>query len=160
GPSATDSGRPCRFADRGSQQGRRSDPSPRRRQAIGPPVKGKDTASCTDLVTLRPFEPADLALLAAWLRQPHGAPWDPRPEHDLERAASPPPGGSQAVVVAGATAVGYLRWQRVDRETLDSLGLPEIPANTVDADIVMSADAVGRELGPAALRALAEEIRR
>jgi ribosomal protein S18 acetylase RimI-like enzyme len=114
-----------------------------------------------DLVTLRRFEPSDLGLLARWLREPHVARWYARPETDLAWASNPPSGGGQAIVGSGGSEVGYLRWQRVARETLDELGLPEIPANSVDADILMSQEGgVGRGLGPAALRALAAEIRR
>jgi GNAT superfamily N-acetyltransferase len=87
--------------------------------------------------------------------------WYARPEADLAWASNPPSGGGQAIVVSGGSEVGYLRWERVARETLDELGLPEIPANSVDADILMSQEGgVGRGLGPAALRALAAEIRR
>jgi RimJ/RimL family protein N-acetyltransferase len=112
-------------------------------------------------VTLQPFRAAHLRRLSVWLRQPHVARWYPQPEENLAWAADPPPGGSQAIIAYGASEVGYLRWQRVSRETLDALGLPEIPANAVDADILIGAEGdVGKGSGPAALKALAAELRR
>ena len=115
----------------------------------------------SDLVTLRPFEPSHLPRLARWLRAPHVARWYPEPESNLAWAAAPPPGGSQALIASGPHEVGYLRWQRVDRETLDALDLFEIPAGSVDADILIGeAGDVGRGAGPAALCALAAELAR
>lgn len=111
-------------------------------------------------ITLKPFLPTHLPLLAQWLRQPHVVPWYPEPEANLEWAASPPAGGSQAIIASGADDVGWLRWQRVDRDTLDALGLRDIPANSVDADILIGERAlVGRGLGPAALAALIAKVR-
>jgi aminoglycoside 6'-N-acetyltransferase len=111
-------------------------------------------------VALRTFLPSHLPLLSRWLRQPHVAPWYPEPEANLEWAASPPAGGSQAIIASGADEVGWLRWQRVDRDTLDSLGLRDVPANSVDADILIGEPAlIGRGLGPAALAALIAKVR-
>lgn len=111
-------------------------------------------------VTLQPFQPSHLALLAAWLKEPHVARWYPRPEDDLARAMNPPAGGSHAIVAWGTAEVGYIRWQHVDRHVLDALGLHEVPANSVDIDILLGREgAVGKGLGPAALAALAAELR-
>ena len=110
-------------------------------------------------ITLRPFEPRHRVLLERWLREPHVARWYARPEENLAWADAPPSGGAQAIIAAGDSEVGYLRWQRVDRETLDGLGLHEIPTNSVDADILIGADGAGGGVGPAALIALAERLR-
>ena len=112
-------------------------------------------------VSLRPFTVPDLDRLAGWLRESHVAPWYPRPADDLAGARAPAPGGDQAIITVGGEAVGYLRWQRVARETLDALGLCEIPAGSVDADILLGeARVLGRGIGPAALEALARELLR
>jgi RimJ/RimL family protein N-acetyltransferase len=112
-------------------------------------------------VTLRPFEPTDLARLAEWLRAPHVAPWYAEPEEDLAWATAPPSGGAQAIIVSDGAAVGYLRWQRVDREALDALGLHEIPNGSVDADILIGeTGGTGRGIGPLALSALVAELQR
>jgi RimJ/RimL family protein N-acetyltransferase len=112
-------------------------------------------------VILEPFLPTYLGVLEAWLRQPHVARWYPTPEENLTWATAPPAGGHQAIIVRGEAGVGYLRWQQVDRATLDELGLWEVPEGSVDADILIGSEGmVGRGIGPAALLALAAKIRR
>lgn len=119
------------------------------------------TVSARPPVTLQPFLPVHLELLSGWLRQPHVARWYPHPDENMAWAASPPAGGFQAIIACRALEVGYLRWQHVDRDTLDSLGLFEIPANAVDADILLGDTVhVGRGIGPDALEALAAELAR
>jgi aminoglycoside 6'-N-acetyltransferase len=111
-------------------------------------------------VTLRPFRPEHLVQLASWLREPHVARWFAYPEANLEWARKPPDGGEHAVIACGDQAVGYLRWQRVDRSTLDALGLHEIPENSVDADILVGVpDGVGHGIGPRALELLVAQLR-
>jgi hypothetical protein len=40
---------------------------------------------------------------------------------------NPPEAGAQALIDWDGRPIGYLRWQKVSRETLDSLRLIEIP---------------------------------
>jgi aminoglycoside 6'-N-acetyltransferase len=113
----------------------------------------------TTVVTLQPFRPEHIALLAAWLEEPHVAPWYARPDENLEWARQPPAGAEHAIIALDARAVGYLRWQRVDRATLHSLGLDEIPENSVDADILIGrAGGFGNGIGPRALNLLAKRL--
>src|SRR5262245_12025887 len=110
---------------------------------------------------LQVFTRSHLALLARWLAAPHVARWYRDPQGILTWARTPPPEGSQAIIAWAGRAVGYLRWQRVSRATLDSLGLSKIPANSVDADILIGPEAdVGQGVGPAALGELVAALRR
>jgi aminoglycoside 6'-N-acetyltransferase len=114
-----------------------------------------------DAVSLTSFDRGQAPLLADWLARPHVARWHPEPEAWLGAALNPPPDGAQALIALGAQPIGYLRWRKVSRETLDTLGLLEIPAGGVDIDILIGeTDCVGRGLGPRALAALVETLRR
>ena len=110
-------------------------------------------------VSLVPFERNHAALLAKWLARPHVARWHPDPDAWLHWALNPPPAGSHALIACGGRPIGYLRWQKVGRETLDSLGLLEIPRDSVDIDILIGEpDGVGHGLGPRALSILVEKL--
>jgi RimJ/RimL family protein N-acetyltransferase len=111
-------------------------------------------------ITLEPFAQSHLGLLSVWLRRPQVARWYPEPEENVAWAASPPQGGSHALIACEARPVGYIRWQVVDRETLDSVGLYEIPANAVDIDLLLGeAEYLGKGLGPAGLEELVVRLR-
>ncbi|MGI2907191.1 GNAT family N-acetyltransferase [Tolypothrix sp. VBCCA 56010] len=111
-------------------------------------------------VTLVPFRSGDAALLSRWLRAPHVAQWYPEPQEHLDWALCPPVGGERAAIAVNGARVGYLRWQVVSREILDSVGLKEIPANSVDIDMLIGETSyVGRGIGPQALRLLIERLR-
>jgi aminoglycoside 6'-N-acetyltransferase len=110
-------------------------------------------------LSLVPFAPPNLVLLEAWLKRPHVARWYPHPDENLGWAATPPPGGSHVLIAVRNVPVGYIRWQVVDRETLDSVGLNEVPANAVDIDLLLGEqDYVGRGIGPAALELLVKQL--
>lgn len=122
------------------------------------------------MVELLPFTNADLPQLARWLQAPAVSPWYPDPARDLALAQAPPAGGERALIgltlpghaaPRAARAVGFIRWQCVDRETLDALGLPELPHNAVDVDILIGEEAaLGLGVGPRALELLAEVLQR
>ncbi len=63
------------------------------------------------------------------------------------------------MITKDGVAVGYLRWQVVDRETLDAVGLTDVPANAVDIDIFLGEDVhLGRGVGPEALNLLVGQL--
>ena len=110
--------------------------------------------------SLRQFDEAHTPLLAEWLARPHVARWHPDPEAWVEYALRPPTGGAQALSMFGRRSIGYLRWRRVSRETLDGVGLSKIPAGSVDIDILIGeADCVGCGFGARALSLLVEKLR-
>ncbi len=60
------------------------------------------------------------------------------------------------MICRNVTDVGYIRWQSIDRHTLDSLGFTHIPDNSVDVDILLGRPSeCARGTGPTALRQLA-----
>ncbi|CAA9367679.1 hypothetical protein AVDCRST_MAG94-3874 [uncultured Leptolyngbya sp.] len=111
-------------------------------------------------VTLTPFSSADVELLRHWLTAPHVAVWYPDPEDHIAWAANPSPSGDRALITVGGRAVGYIRWQSVSREVLDSVGLYEIPAGSVDVDMLIGdLEFVGQGIGPKALLVLVPQLR-
>jgi aminoglycoside 6'-N-acetyltransferase len=113
-----------------------------------------------DAVSLVAFDRSRAPLLAEWLARPHVARWYPDPGVRLEWALDPPPGGANALIACAGRPIGYLSCQKVARETLDSLGLFEIPAGSVDIDILIGETGdVGRGFGPQALRLLVDRLR-
>jgi aminoglycoside 6'-N-acetyltransferase len=111
-------------------------------------------------VSLEPFGCSQVSTLAAWLRRPHVARWYPASDDNIAWATNPPQGGSQALIVCNARPVGYIRWQIVDRETLDAVGLHNVPSNSVDVDLLLGElEHVGKGVGPAALELLVGRLR-
>ncbi|MBD2033914.1 GNAT family N-acetyltransferase [Leptolyngbya sp. FACHB-321] len=111
-------------------------------------------------VTLTGFSSTDVTLLLRWLAAPHVAAWYLDPEDHVAWAANPPPNGERALIAVGGRAVGYIRWQSVSREVLDSVGLHEIPSGSVDIDILIGEpEFVGRGIGPRALLVLLSKLR-
>jgi aminoglycoside 6'-N-acetyltransferase len=72
---------------------------------------------------------------------------------------SPPAHGSHALIFEGEVPIGYVRWTYVDRVTLDELGLYDVPANSVDIDILIGvASCTGNGRGVEALNLLAKQF--
>jgi hypothetical protein len=112
-------------------------------------------------LSLQPFETDHVRLLSEWLSRLHVVRWHPDLAARVEWALNPPPGGAHALIVLAERPIGHLRWQKVDRKTLDALGLSEIPEGSVDVDILIGdADCIGRGYGPNALTLLVETLRR
>jgi aminoglycoside 6'-N-acetyltransferase len=111
-------------------------------------------------VTLTPFSNTEVTLLRRWLATPHVAAWYPDPEDHVRWAANPPPGGERSLITVGTKTVGYVRWQAVSREVLDSVGLYEIPAGSVDVDILIGEpEFVGCGIAAKAILILLSQLR-
>jgi RimJ/RimL family protein N-acetyltransferase len=111
-------------------------------------------------ITLTPFASTDVELLRYWMTAPHVAMWYPEPEDHIAWAANPPPSGNRSLIAVDDRSVGYIRWQSVSREVLDSVGLYEIPTGSVDVDLLIGDLAfVGRGIGPKALLILVSQLR-
>ena len=99
-------------------------------------------------------------LFEAWRRRPHVVEWWGAPEEQTV-SFEPPPGGGRAVIVAEAEPIGFIRWQPVDREDLEEVGLSEIPDRSIDIDLFIGEnDRLGKGVGSAALRALYDRLSR
>ncbi|MEW6363573.1 MAG: GNAT family N-acetyltransferase [Acidobacteriota bacterium] len=111
-------------------------------------------------VWLEPFDPErDVVHLAAWVRAPHVARWWGDPETQLPAVLERPAGGGDALIVADAVPVGYIRWQRAPRDELEAAGLHEIPAGTVDIDIAIGeVEYVGCGIASRALTLVVENL--
>ncbi len=109
-------------------------------------------------VSLAPFQPEHLGLVAGWLRQPDVARWwgDAAVALAEIRAHAD---GAQAIIEADGKPVGYLCWQTPSREELAAAGLAALPADLVDIDIMIGdAEWLGRGVGPEALAQLVARL--
>jgi RimJ/RimL family protein N-acetyltransferase len=112
-------------------------------------------------ITLEPVDPERHGeLFREWLSRPHVTRWwgdmGWRAEQFLET-----PADEHALIVLDGRPVGYLRWQEVDREDLDAVGLDEIPDGAIDMDILLGeADERGRGVGVRALELVVERLER
>jgi aminoglycoside 6'-N-acetyltransferase len=110
-------------------------------------------------LTLEPFTPAHVALLERWLDQGHVKAWFPDTDSVIARASNPPQDSGQAVIYYRRLPLGYLRWQRVDEQTLRDIGLTDVPAGSVDIDIFIGEDSQrGQGIGPMALKVLCKRL--
>ncbi|MFK7974541.1 MAG: GNAT family N-acetyltransferase [Halioglobus sp.] len=110
-------------------------------------------------LTLQPLTNSHLALLERWLDCDHVKPWFPNKAEVLEHAQNPTEGAQQAIIYYRRIPVGYLRWQLVDNETLQSLGLSDVPAGSADADILIGEPSqLGQGIAPVALNVLCKRL--
>lgn len=113
-----------------------------------------------DAVDLRPFDPGrDLATVAAWAERPDVRRWWGDPRVALVDLVDRPP-GTAAMVAWGGRPVGVLCWQTPTRAELEVAGLPDLPADLVDVDVLIGDPvARGRGVAAAALRSLCARLR-
>jgi len=112
-------------------------------------------------ISLSPFSESHLELLEKWLASKHVARWFPEPEENISWATSPPKHSGHCIIQCRELSVGYLRWQCVDRDTLDSINLHHIPSNSADIDIFIGdGDFIGTGAGVESLIQLVDILRR
>lgn len=112
------------------------------------------------IVRLVPFEKPDVEQLRTWLNKPHVSRWYPFPEEVIERALSPPDPESHFMIICEGVKVGYVRRDIVSRETLDEIGLTEIPGGSADVDLLIGDEELtGIGVGYHALRLLVERLK-
>jgi len=110
-------------------------------------------------ITIDAFRGESLELLAQWLRDPAVRKTWGDPAEPLELATDLPGRYEHAIIADEGAPVGYLLWARCDAGLLESVGCGDLPAGTVDIDILLGAEAVrGQGVGPAALERLAGRL--
>ena len=110
-------------------------------------------------VSLIPVDwPAHEPLLTRWLKDPDVRRWwgDPERRRNQIRATAT---ADHAIIAAGDTPIGYIRWQGTDRESLDALGLQAIPTGAIDIDLFIGEAAWrGRSLATPILHQLTARL--
>lgn len=107
---------------------------------------------------LRRLEDDDLPLIRQWLHMDHVRSAWSNPDATIGLLEARPAAGSwRAIIEADGWDIGLVLWQHPARDELDVAGLADIPSSVIDIDIVIGElDAVGRGLGPRAIRLVAE----
>jgi RimJ/RimL family protein N-acetyltransferase len=100
----------------------------------------------------------DLLLIGQWLRAGHVRTDWGDPDANIRLLRDPPGTGRwRAIIEADGRKVGLVLWQHPSRQELDIAGLTDIPETVIDIDIMIGErDAVGRGVGSAVLRLVAE----
>ena len=102
----------------------------------------------------------DRARVRSWLDAEHVSRWWGDAEQRL-RQFDETPANSHAMIVQDATPVGYIRWEVVDTEALQSAGLDDIPPRSIDVDLFIGdPHLTGQDIGPQAVRLLCDHLRR
>ncbi|MEM7774976.1 MAG: GNAT family N-acetyltransferase [Pseudomonadota bacterium] len=97
-------------------------------------------------------------LIDAWLHLPHVSRWWGDPTWRTAQLRKTP-ARAHALITSDDAPIGYVRWQAVDRKTLDSVGLTDLPDGSIDIDLFIGdASYLGRGLGVPILDALARHL--
>ena len=111
-------------------------------------------------VELQPFDPGrDLALVESWLHSGHVGRWWGQPAAVVPEISSRDE-RSAALIHLNGNPVGLLCWQPLSPRELLEAGLADLPDGLIDVDIMIGdPNALGRGVGPEALRLLFEKLR-
>ena len=101
----------------------------------------------------------DRETVAAWLASPHVTRWWGEADGRLLQFDETPD-DNHALIMQDGSPVGYVRWQMVDTEALQAVGLDGIPARSIDVDLFIGEpDMTGQGIGPQAVRLLLDHLR-
>ena len=108
-------------------------------------------------VTLLEVTSEHAALIERWLHAEHVRRYWGDPAQTGRALDALPPETRRAIIEVGGREVGLAIWQCPTRRELDAAGLHDIPETVTDIDILIGEpDAVGRGIGSAALRLIAD----
>lgn len=113
------------------------------------------------MICLLPVHPSrDRKRFREWVNSYRVERWWGDPRARLEQFDATPE-QSHALIAKNEEPVGYVRWELVERDALEKIGLTNVPDGSVDMDILIG-DPVraGRGAGPQALRLVFEKLRR
>ncbi|MEA5532542.1 GNAT family N-acetyltransferase [Crocosphaera sp. XPORK-15E] len=110
-------------------------------------------------INLTPFLPEKhREILEKWLYRTHVYQWWIHPENNLQQALNLS-SDNHAIIVADDVSVGYIRWQKVNQEELNLVGIKTIPDGSVDIDIFIGeVDYLGCGIGPIVLKILVDKL--
>ncbi|MEM6462477.1 MAG: GNAT family N-acetyltransferase [Pseudomonadota bacterium] len=110
-----------------------------------------------ELVLVSPEQ--DRPRIEAWLAKPHVTRWWGDPSDRLAQFDATPR-DNHAFIATNGEAVGYIRWETVDLEALQSVGLDEVPEGSVDCDLFIGEEGLtGQGIGPCAIELLADRLK-
>ena len=115
----------------------------------------------TDNITLESVNiERDRDLLSEWLSNENISKWWGDPVNRLSQIEETS-SNRHALICTSALPIGYIAWQEVIREELDSVGLTNVPDNTIDFDIFIGDPAYrGQGIGPKAIDLLLLRLRK
>jgi len=111
-------------------------------------------------IELQAFQPErDLSLIATWLDRPQVARWWGESGQALLELRTRD-AETVALIALDGQPVGLLCWQTPSPAELSQAGLADLPGDLIDVDIMIGEPgALGRGVGPEALRLLFEKLR-
>ncbi len=127
--------------------------------AVFPGMRLQSRLGGKALISLQQVDPsAHRETLKKWLYCSHVARWWGDPVERI-RQLDETLASEHAIIELDETPIGYIRWQTVDRETLDAVGLDCIPDGAIDIDLFIGQmEMLGRGLAAIALNDLIQRL--